>query len=68
MEALRRSIIKSFSYRISASILTILIALTVTGRIDFAAVIGGLDVIVKLFWFFMHERIWNKIKVGTKWK
>ena len=66
MEALRRSIIKSFSYRVSASILTVLIALTITGRIDFAAAIGGLDIIIKLFWFFIHERIWGKIKLGTK--
>ena len=35
-----------------------------TGKGEFAAKIGLIDTGVKLFIYFMHERVWNRINYG----
>jgi uncharacterized membrane protein len=64
METRRRSLAKSLSWRVLAGIITTLVVLTMTGRLQFAAEIGLLDTLVKLFVYFAHERAWNKINYG----
>jgi uncharacterized membrane protein len=63
-ETRRRSVMKSISWRFFAGIITSCIAFAMTGKIDFAAKIGILDTTVKLFIYFLHERVWNKIPYG----
>ena len=65
MESRRRSVAKAISYRIFATIITSLIAWALTGRPSVALQIGLADGIAKLFGYFMHERIWARIKYGT---
>jgi uncharacterized membrane protein len=43
-----------------------LISLVVTGKIDMAAAIVSIEVVVKIVIYFFHERIWSKIKWGLK--
>jgi uncharacterized membrane protein len=61
-----RSLIKALTYRFWQSINTFLISLLVTGRIDLAAAIVSLEVVVKIVIYFFHERIWGKIRWGFK--
>ena len=64
MEKAYRSIIKTFSWRITATITTILIAYSVTGHVGAALSIGFLEFFAKLLLYYFHERLWNRISLG----
>jgi len=64
METHRRSIAKAVSYRVYATILTFLIAWALTGKLTIGLQIGALDAVVKLLGYFLHERVWARIKWG----
>lgn len=59
-----RSIVKAISYRVTGTIVTTLISLVVVGSVKFAISIGFLDLVMKIFAYFVHERIWDRIKFG----
>jgi uncharacterized membrane protein len=35
-----------------------------TGQLELTAVVGFYDVVLKLIFFFLHERVWNRIQYG----
>ena len=59
-----RSIVKSVSWRTIGTIDTFVISLLVTGKLDFALTIGGIEVFTKMTLYYIHERTWNKINFG----
>lgn len=59
-----RSIAKSVSWRTIGTIDTIVISMFITGKIDMALAIGGVEVFTKMLLYYLHERTWNKIKFG----
>lgn len=61
-----RSIVKAISYRITGTLTTILISLGITRQLKFALSIGLADVLIKILVYYLHERVWNKIKLGRK--
>jgi uncharacterized membrane protein len=61
-----RSILKGITWRVIATLDTILIAWLITGQLKFALSIGGIEVLTKLGLYYLHERSWNKIKLGKK--
>jgi uncharacterized membrane protein len=63
-ETRRRSVVKALSWRTLAGIITAVVALCMTGELEFAAKIGLIDTLVKLLIYFLHERAWNKISYG----
>ena len=64
IEKKRRSIIKVFSWRVTATVTTVVITYLITGSTDFAVKVGGIEVVAKLILQYVHERIWLKIKFG----
>jgi len=64
IETRRRSFAKAISWRIVAAIITTLVVLAMTGRLEFAAKVGLIDTVIKLAIYFLHERAWNKIDYG----
>jgi uncharacterized membrane protein len=64
LESRRRSIAKALSWRILASIITALVALALTGKLEFAIQIGLLDTTVKLAIYYLHERLWQRVRYG----
>ncbi|MFA6424755.1 MAG: DUF2061 domain-containing protein [Phycisphaerae bacterium] len=64
MESHLRAITKAVSYRIWGSLTTFLITLAISKELKLAIGIGIIDPFVKIFLFYAHERIWNKIKFG----
>lgn len=64
METKWRSIAKAFSWRFLATIITSVIVYILTGKADFAAKVGLLDTFVKIFVYFVHERLWLRIPFG----
>jgi uncharacterized membrane protein len=63
-ESRLRSILKAFSWRIVATLTTALIAYAITGEIDTAILIGGIEFVLKLFIYYAHERIWQIVPRG----
>jgi len=63
---LKRHIFKSITWRVIATFITILLTWTITKDINIALNIGMLDTIIKLFFYFAHERIWYKSNFGVK--
>jgi len=61
-----RSLAKSISWRIWGTIDTTIISFFISGNMHFALTIGSLEVFTKIFFFFVHERIWAQIKWGRK--
>ena len=63
-EGIRRSAAKTASWRILASLDTTLLSWLFTGSIAIAAAIGGLEILTKLFLYFLHERLWARLRIG----
>ncbi len=61
-----RSILKAISYRVTGTISTFLVAYFITGEIGIALSIGGVEAVTKMFIYYWHERLWDKIKFGKK--
>ncbi|KAB1068434.1 DUF2061 domain-containing protein [Tamlana haliotis] len=59
-----RSVVKSLSWRTIGTLDTIVISYLVTGKLDLAFSIGGIELVTKMVLYFFHERAWNSIKWG----
>jgi adenylylsulfate kinase len=66
IEQKRRSVVKTISWRIWATITTIALVFLFVGELKIALSIGVFEVILKMLLYFFHERLWNKIKFGKK--
>ena len=65
-EEQKRSILKSISFRILATSTGMVIILIMTGETTIAASYAFLDVVAKLTIYYVHERLWNRIKFGKQ--
>lgn len=63
-DKISRSIWKTTSWRILATLDTVIISYLITGSIKTAAAIGSIEVITKIILYYYHERAWNKIPFG----
>jgi len=61
-----RHVVKSVSYRFYSTTITITIASFVTGNTKLAFAIGGADFFIKIFTYYIHERIWFYIPFGLQ--
>ena len=64
MENKWRSLVKTLSWRVVATFITAVSTWIVTENYSYAAVVGVTDSLVKLFAYYSHERIWNRIPLG----
>jgi len=63
-ESRKRTILKTLSWRITATVATTILVYLIVGKATIAITIGGLEAIIKLVLFYFHERFWNKITGG----
>lgn len=59
-----RSIAKAVSWRVIGTLDTLLISYVLTGEATLAVSIASIDFVTKMFLYFFHERVWNKINWG----
>ena len=59
-----RSVIKAVSWRIFATVTTVLVIYTLTDDGDLAMTVGYLDAAIKIGLYYFHERIWNRVRIG----
>jgi len=55
------SVLKSVSWRIIGTLDTIIISYFITGKVELAVSIGGIEVISKTILYYFHERLWSHI-------
>jgi len=55
------SLFKTISWRIIGTIDTMVISYALTGELDIAMSIGGIEVVSKMILYYLHERVWIKI-------
>ncbi len=59
-----RSITKGLSWRVLATLTTMILVFAFTGKLALAIGVGVLEIITKLLIYYAHERAWDKIKWG----
>ena len=59
-----RSLVKAVSWRLTGSIDTMIISFLITGKIKWALTISGVELFTKIFLYYVHERVWQKIPFG----
>ena len=57
----KRTLAKTMTWRITASLTTFIIAWILTGDLVIGASIGVIEAIAKIFLYYFHERIWTNI-------
>jgi len=61
-----RSLTKAITYRISGSIITCAIAYVATDEIAVALSVGIFDILIKIMFYYLHERFWDGIQWGRE--
>lgn len=60
---MNRALIKTITYRIIGTLITIMTALIVTGRVNWSITIGVIELVLKPVAYYFHEKLWEvKIK------
>ncbi|MDC1195417.1 DUF2061 domain-containing protein [Flavobacteriaceae bacterium] len=60
----KRSLLKTISWRLIGTLDTILISWAITGALTLAFSIGFVELVTKMVLYYFHERAWNKINWG----
>ena len=60
----KRSLFKAFTWRVTGTADTFLLSLLITRQLNFALAISGTEVVTKVFLYYFHERIWNRVGWG----
>ena len=55
---------KGLTWRITASVTTMLIVFLMTGNLALVAGLGLADVTLKVLFYYMHERLWGRVRWG----
>jgi len=64
MESRTRSLLKAISWRITATLTTMIIAYMITDKLDTAIAIGSIEFVLKFAIYYLHERAWLKVTLG----
>ena len=59
-----RSVMKTITWRIIATIITIILVLIFTGDLAIASTVGGIEIITKMILYYIHERTWSIVPWG----
>jgi uncharacterized membrane protein len=57
---------KAATYRVVGYFVTSLVAYVFTGSLALAASIGFADMTIKVFGYYVHERLWDRIRWGRR--
>jgi uncharacterized membrane protein len=64
-ESALRSLLKAITYRVTGTVTTALVTFFVTGEFATALAVGSIEPFIKLIVYFVHERIWQRVPIGT---
>ena len=61
MESRKRTIAKTISFRVLATLSTMALVYAATGELALAGIVGGIDAVIKTLLYYFHERAWNRV-------
>jgi uncharacterized membrane protein len=64
VEQHRRSVIKAISWRITGTVDTMVVSLLITRSGRVAISIGVFEIFTKMCLYYLHERVWNRLRFG----
>jgi len=64
MDSTKRSLAKTISWRLTGSTATFIISYIILGNAAVSGTIAVIQLTFNTLLYFIHERIWNKIKWG----
>jgi uncharacterized membrane protein len=59
-----RSLAKAVTWRVTGTVDTFLISWLITGQLLLASGIAFTEIMTKIVLFWLHERVWNRIRWG----
>ncbi|MGY4313129.1 MULTISPECIES: DUF2061 domain-containing protein [Bradyrhizobium] len=65
-ESHTRSILKAISWRTLGTLDTFAISWFMTGKVSLAGSIAGLEIVTKIAWYYVHERVWAVVPFGRR--
>lgn len=66
MENRLRSILKSVSFRLIATLTTVALVFVFTKEIMVSFQVGAVEFFAKIILYYFHERLWNMFQFGRK--
>lgn len=60
----KRSLVKTITWRVSATLITMILVLMFVNDLTIALSVGLIETFVKMFAYYVHERIWNRFSWG----
>jgi len=64
MDQHKRTLVKTITWRIVALVTTIIVVYIYSGDVKESLVVGVSANFLKMFLYYVHERIWNKVGFG----
>jgi uncharacterized membrane protein len=61
-----RSVCKAVSWRTLGTLDTFAISWFMTSRVGIAGSIAGIEIITKVAWYYLHERLWVLVRWGRR--
>jgi len=61
-----RSILKAITWRVLGTFDTMLISFIITGSLKASISIGFIELFTKMLLYYLHERVWSKLKIGIE--
>lgn len=55
---------KAVTWRVIATSITMFLVFVFTGKLELTVGVGFFDVVMKLAFYFLHERAWNMVGFG----
>jgi uncharacterized membrane protein len=68
MEKHVRSFAKAISWRVVATLTTMLLVFAFTGSLMISGGVGVAELVVKILVYYLHERVWNMVDFGREKK
>jgi len=58
--------VKTITWRVIGTLDTIMLSWYISGSLKLGLQLGGVEIITKMVLYYLHERIWYRIKWGTE--
>ena len=60
----KRTLVKTLTWRLIAFVTTIIVVYAYTGDVKESLTVGIVANLLKMFFYYVHERAWNRVDFG----
>ena len=66
MDQPKRTLAKTLTWRVIALLTTMAVVYLYTGSAKDSVIVGVVANFLKMFFYYVHERVWNRLSFGRK--